>query len=90
MSREEVPSYVLATRAGCHLCDDMARMLDDALARRGISYQTIDVDLEAEHGDAALRDRFGDAVPVLLRDGVAVAKVRLNRAQIERILDRKR
>lgn len=90
MSREEVPSYVLATRAGCHLCDDMARLLDDGLARRGISYQTVDVDVEAERGDTELRDRYGDAVPVLLRDGVAVAKVRLNRAQLERILDRKR
>jgi len=81
--------YQLVTRAGCHLCDDMAQLLDLVLARRGLDYETIDVD-----GDSAeaglLRDRFGDAVPVLLRDGVAVAKVRVNRGQLERILERKR
>ena len=81
--------YQLVTRAGCHLCDDMAQMLDLVLARRGVVYETIDVDgASAEAG--LLRDRFGDVVPVLLRDGVAVAKVRINRGQLERILDRKR
>ena len=81
--------YQLVTRAGCHLCDDMAELLDLVLARRGVVYETIDVDgAGAEAG--LLRDRFGDVVPVLLRDGVAVAKVRVNRGQLERILDRKR
>ncbi len=81
--------YQLVTRAGCHLCDDMAQLLDSVLARRGVVYETIDVDgASAEAG--LLRDRFGDVVPVLLRDGVAVAKVRINRGQLERILDRKR
>jgi glutaredoxin len=77
--------YQLLTRAGCHLCDDMARLLDDVLVGRGLAYETIDVDR-----DAALRDRFGESVPVLLRDGRVVAKVRTDRAQLERILARRR
>ena len=71
--------YQLVTRAGCHLCDDMARLLDEVMPRRGIDFETIDVDGSGAGADA-LRERFGDAVPVLLRDGVAVAKVRLDRA----------
>jgi glutaredoxin len=81
--------YQLVTRAGCHLCDDMARLLDEVMRRRGIDFETIDVDDWVVGGDA-LRERFGDVVPVLLRDGIAVAKVRLDRAQLERILDRRR
>ena len=79
------PRYRLLTRAGCHLCDDMARLLDVALARRGIAYETVDVD-----GDPALRERYGEVVPVLMRDDVAVAKVRLDERQLERILEGRR
>jgi hypothetical protein len=79
--------YQLVTRAGCHLCDDMAGLLDDALSRRGLEYEAIDVDAAAAAGDPSLLERFGDVVPVLLRDGVAVAKVRLDRERLQRILD---
>ena len=79
--------YQLVTRAGCHLCDDMAGLLDRVMAERGLGYEAVDVD-DAAH--EALRARFGDTVPVLLRDGVAVAKVRLDRAALLRILDRRR
>jgi hypothetical protein len=67
----------------------MADRLDQVLPGRGLGYETIDVDGGGAAADV-LRDRFGDVVPVLLRDGVAVAKVRLDRAGLERILDRKR
>jgi len=79
--------YQLLSRAGCHLCDDMARLLDQELVGRGRAYETVDVD---EPGREALRGRWGDTLPVLLRDGVAVAKVRLDRARLRRILDRRR
>jgi hypothetical protein len=78
--------YQLLTRAGCHLSDDLAHLLDEVMTRRGMAYESIDVDGEGATL-AALRERYGDVVPVLLRDGVAVAKVRLDRRQLERILD---
>jgi glutaredoxin len=77
--------YQLLTREGCHLCDDMARLLDELMPRRGMSYDVVDVDADPE-----LRERWGETVPVLLRDRVAVAKVRLDAAGLERILDRRR
>ena len=82
-------SYRLLTRRGCHLCDEMKGLLDEVMAGRGVLYDTVDID---GVGDAlaALRERYGMAVPVLLRDGVAVAKVRVDRRQLERILDERR
>ena len=79
----------LLTRTGCHLCDDLARLLDEVMPRRGMAYESIDIDGEGETL-VAWRERYGDVVPVLLRDGVAVAKVRLDRRQLERILNERR
>jgi glutaredoxin len=81
--------YQLLGRAGCHLCDDLARLLDEVMTRRGLRYESIDIDGEGDEL-AALRARYSDVVPVLLRDGVAVAKVRLDQRQLERILDERR
>jgi hypothetical protein len=67
----------------------MKCILDEVMPRRGIALESVDVDGEGE-ALAALRERYGDSVPVLLRDGVAVAKVRLERKQLERILDERR
>jgi hypothetical protein len=73
--------YELVTRAGCHLCDEMAAVLDAVLPSFGLSYVPRDVDAEPE-----LRERFTDVVPVLLRDGRPVAKVRVDRAALLRIV----
>ncbi|HYN20909.1 MAG TPA: glutaredoxin family protein [Thermoanaerobaculia bacterium] len=75
--------YELVTRDGCHLCDEMAALLDEVLPAYGLGYSLRDVDAEP-----ALRQRYSDLVPVLLRDGVAVAKLRLDRPTLERIVRR--
>ena len=72
--------YELITRAGCHLCDEMAALLDQVLPAYGLTWQPVDVD-----GNPTLRLRYGEAVPVLLRDGKPVAKVRVDRRTLERI-----
>ena len=76
--------YELVTRDGCHLCDEMASLLDEVLPPRGLAWFPRDVDAEPD-----LRERFGDVVPVLLRDGVPVAKVRVDRRSLDRILRRR-
>lgn len=73
--------YELVTRHGCHLCDEMAALLDQVLPPLGAAWTPLDVD-----ADAALQARFGEVVPVLLRDGTPVAKVRLDRPMLERIV----
>jgi glutaredoxin-like protein DUF836 len=77
--------YELVTREGCHLCDEMAKVLDAVLPRFGLGYAPVDVD-----ADPALRERFGDVVPVLLRDGAPVAKVQVGERELERIVRRRR
>ena len=79
------PVFELVTRAGCHLCDVMAEQLNPVLAVHGLSLEFRDVDQEAE-----LLARYGDVVPVLLRNGRPVAKVRLQPGQAERLIRRRR
>jgi hypothetical protein len=62
----------------------MASLLDEVLPEFGQIYSLRDVD-----SDPGLRTRFGDVVPVLLRDGLPVAKVRLDRRTLERIVRRR-
>ena len=78
---EPAASWELVTRDGCHLCDEMAAELE----RAGLAYTSVDVD-----GDERLVERFGEVVPVLLRDGKPVAKVRLDAARLRRIVRRRR
>jgi glutaredoxin len=77
----EPPRFAMVTRAGCHLCDEMAAQLDAA----GMEFESVDVD-----GDPELRARFGEVVPVLLRDGKPVAKVRVDAARLRRLVRRRR
>ena len=77
--------YELVTREGCHLCDEMAQVLDEVLPQLGQTWSPVDIDASPD-----LRARFSDVVPVLLRDGAAVAKVRLDRRTLERIVLGKR
>ena len=87
VSLAPLAQYELVTRAGCHLCDEMATLLDEVLPEHAQGYTPRDID--AEDTDPALRERFGDVVPVLLRDGQPVAKVRLDRRTLERIVRRR-
>lgn len=79
------PRYELLTRQGCHLCDEMAALLDEVLPEHGLAWSPLDVDA---HPD--LRARFTDVVPVLLRDGKPVAKVRVDRQGLRRIIQGRR
>lgn len=77
--------YVLLSRAGCHLCDEMERSLAAVLGRHGLPFEVVDVD-----SVEAYQARFGEVIPVLLRDGSPVAKVRTSEVQLERIVRRRR
>ena len=73
--------FQLVTRHGCHLCDEMAAQLQGA----GLGFSSLDVD-----EDPLLRARFGEVVPVLLRDGKPVAKLRVSAARLRRLVRRRR
>ena len=75
----------LLTRHRCHLCDEMRQVLEGVLPELGLEYAEVDVDADPE-----LADRFGEVIPVLLRDGRPVAKVRLDPQTLRRIVARRR
>ena len=58
---------VFLTRDRCRLCVAALPEVERRAARCGHALRVVDVD-----SDSALRDRFGDRVPVVLRDGVEV------------------
>ena len=58
------PRVTLYGRSGCHLCDDARAIIEAVCAELGESFTEVDIDT-----DPALRERFGDEVPVTFVDG---------------------
>ncbi len=69
-------------RAECHLCQDMAATLDDLKHSLDFDYEIIDVD-----GDAALAERYGALVPVLILGERTICHYFLDLAALERALE---
>jgi hypothetical protein len=63
----------LYSRADCHLCDEMLEALRSLQGLDRFQIQVTDVD-----GDPALRQRYGDDVPVLTHGGRELCRHRLN------------
>ena len=70
-------SLRLYGRRHCHLCEEMA----EALRRRGVAFEEVDVDSSAE-----LKERYGRFVPVLAdAQGKELCRYRLNDAALQQI-----
>lgn len=67
-------------RAGCHLCEEMLAELR-ALHGADFPVRLVDVD-----GDADLRARYGERVPVLMGGEHMLGSGRLDRVQLEEYL----
>ena len=61
------------TRRGCHLCDDARSVVARACRDAGVGWREVDVDAEP-----ALREQYGDMVPVVAVDGRIVGYLRLD------------
>jgi glutaredoxin len=59
-----MPQLTLYTKTDCPLCDDAARALERVRTRVPFELEVVDIEQ-----DAALRDRYGERVPVVLVDG---------------------
>jgi hypothetical protein len=69
----------LLRRAGCGLCEDMAR----DLTRLGLAFDEVDIEQ-----DAALEAAYGEAIPVVLWDGREVARAPQTDRTLRRVLAR--
>jgi len=71
----------LYTRPGCHLCEEMKAVIRRVQGQVACELAEVDVSL-----DETLRRRYGHHVPVLLADGVEVARTRTAVADLLRAL----
>ena len=54
----------LYSRPGCHLCEQARSVVEQVCAELGEQYVEVSID-----DDPALRERFGDEIPVTFVDG---------------------
>ena len=74
--------FVLYSREGCGLCEEMLLELGPWLAARGATVELRDV-----AADPTTRRRWGLKIPVLLLDGETVAAGRLDWTELDRAWD---
>ena len=75
------PSFLIYSRAGCGLCEELHEALAALPAARPHPIEVVDVD-----GDSALRVRYGHKVPVLLFAGELVCHGHLNVEEVDKAL----
>jgi thiol-disulfide isomerase/thioredoxin len=68
-------------RSYCHLCDEMLAALEPLRAEFGFDVDVVDVD-----SDAALAQRFGDLVPVLVHAGTELCHYHLDAPKVRACL----
>ncbi|MDR7382717.1 glutaredoxin family protein [Promicromonospora iranensis] len=72
---------VLYTRAACHLCEDARAVVVQVCAGAGAGWREVDID-----SAPALREKYGEYVPVLEVDGVQQGFWRVDGARLARLL----
>jgi hypothetical protein len=73
--------FVLYSRPGCGLCEEMRAELDRLPAAQGYPLEVLDVDLDPD-----TRARYGHKIPVLLFAGELVCHGRLDTEQVLKAL----
>jgi hypothetical protein len=73
--------FVLYSRPGCGLCEEMRAELDRLPAAQGYPLDVLDVD-----ADADTRARYGHKIPVLLFAGELVCHGRLDTEEVLKAL----
>lgn len=72
---------VLYTREACHLCEDARAVVEKVCGSSGTAWREVDID-----SAPALRDKYGEYVPVLEVDGVQQGFWRVDGARLARLL----
>lgn len=73
-------ALIVYSREHCHLCHDMIAALQELQARLSFHLEIVDVD-----GNADLRLRYGERVPVLVTGGQEICHYRLDPVALARI-----
>jgi predicted thioredoxin/glutaredoxin len=73
--------FVVYTRQGCHLCDEALQVLETQRKRCNFDIDLIDID-----GDPALKDKYGECVPVVALDGKVYFRGKVNPVLLRRLV----
>ncbi|GAA3750162.1 glutaredoxin family protein [Streptomyces tremellae] len=73
----------LIAKPGCHLCDDARAVVEKVCAETGAAFEEKDIT-----ADEALRDAYGEQIPVVLVDGAQHTFWRVDEARLRRELAR--
>jgi Glutaredoxin-like domain (DUF836) len=73
--------FLLYSRAGCTLCEEMLEELAALPSAHGIPIDVVDVDREP-----ALRARYGHKIPVLMLAGELLCHGRLDPEEVDKTL----
>jgi len=77
-------TLTLYTRPGCHLCDEMKVVLQRVGTQLSFALEEVDISL-----NVMLTQRYGHDIPVLVVDGIEIARHRIGEAKLmQRLLDR--
>jgi glutaredoxin len=76
------PTLMFCTRQGCHLCEDVQRMLRELAADYDFEVEVRDVD-----DDSELAVAYGDKVPVIVHANRARLWGRIKLVMLRRLLD---
>lgn len=76
-----LPTVVVYSRKGCHLCEVVKESLSKLSRRGGFTWREIDVDTNVD-----LRREFNDEVPVVFIDGRKAFKYRMDEQEFLRKL----
>ena len=75
----------LYTRPGCHLCEEMKAVIRRVQDQVSCGLDEVDISL-----DETLLQRYRNDIPVLLADGVEVARTRIGIAELVETLTARR
>ncbi|MGH9345829.1 MAG: glutaredoxin family protein [Vicinamibacterales bacterium] len=81
----DIARLTVYSKPGCHLCDEMKRVIDAVAARVPLTVEIVDIST-----DPTLTERYGIEIPVLLIDGKKAAKYRVSEKELEDRLSRPR
>jgi hypothetical protein len=79
--RPAPPRFLLYSRPGCGLCEELLAELQTLPAASGIGLDVLDVD-----EDAGTRARYGHKIPVLLFAGELVCHGRLDPEEVHKAI----
>lgn len=80
------PPVLLYGREGCHLCDDARAVVEAVCAEAGVAWAEVDVD--APDADPALREQYGEYLPVVTVGGVQQGFWRVDARRLARAVGR--